>query len=69
MNFFSSAFNGEAREDQELHSIMDILPSYVKEQHSKMLLRAMLMEEVKAVVFDMGDNKALGSNGFLALFF
>lgn len=69
VNFFSSAFNGEARADQEVQSIMDILPSCVKEQHNKMILRAVSMEEVKTATFDMGADKAPSSDGFPALFF
>ncbi|XP_059068618.1 uncharacterized protein LOC131859102 [Cryptomeria japonica] len=55
--------------DHDLHSIMDIIPTCVKEQHNKMLLRTVSLEEVKAAVFGMGANKAPGLDGFPSLFF
>lgn len=69
VNYFSSSFNGEVMEDHDLHSIMDIIPTCVKEQHNKMLLRVVSLEEVKAAFFGMGENKAPGPDGFLSLFF
>lgn len=66
---FSKSFNGEVLLDQDLQSIMDIIPTYVKEQHNRMLLSVVSMEEVKSTVFGMGSDKAPGLDDFPALFF
>ncbi|XP_059073785.1 uncharacterized protein LOC131874424 [Cryptomeria japonica] len=69
ISHFSKSFNGEVLIDEDLQTIMDIVPTCVKEQHNKMLLSVVPMEEARSTVFGMGSDKAPGSDGFLALFF
>ncbi|XP_057818352.2 uncharacterized protein LOC131031289 [Cryptomeria japonica] len=69
IGYFLRSFDEQVMVDQDMQSIMEIIPTYVKEQHNKMLLSVVSSEEVKYAVFGMGSDKAPGPDGFPALFF
>lgn len=50
VRYFSNIFSGEVDLGIDLHPILKVIPSCVKEEHNKMLMDPVSMEEVRKVV-------------------
>lgn len=68
-NYFSSLFNDLVLDNPCLEELVDIILICVSANDNNILSALLLDEEIRGVVFGMDAQSALGSNGFLCLFF
>ncbi|XP_057847249.1 uncharacterized protein LOC131057072 [Cryptomeria japonica] len=68
-NKIFSINNGEVNPSGDLHQILEVIPSCVKEEHNKMLMDLVSLKEVKRAVFGLGSDKSPRPDGFPALFY
>lgn len=68
--FFSSLLSAEANLDVEAqNSLLEAIPSILKEEKNKFFTAIPSKDEVKAAMFSFEGNKALSSDGFPLFFF
>ncbi|KAF7823513.1 reverse transcriptase [Senna tora] len=66
-NFYGNLFASEG--DRDFSDVLECVDKVVSEEDNAFLSKQITMEEVRQAVFDLGDLKAPGPDGFSGLFF
>lgn len=70
IGFFTSSIGTRDQIDQQrADQFLENIPHLVRNDHNDYLLSPIKDEEIKKVVFEMAGEKALGPDGFPAIFF
>lgn len=67
MLFAPQSNTSQSLKDEE--DLLDMIPKIIGEEINKGLLKLFTLEELKNVLFSLPLDKALGPDGFIAIFF
>lgn len=67
-HYFATLFSSSKPNQQDIETMLECVENVIEQHMNESLRVPFIAEEIRTTVFDMHPSKALGPNGFTALF-